>query len=107
MHHNAIVGFIYCGSAPQPRLSTAELLAKANENLLNILVFHPLEIWPQLIKWYAHSSESTMVFMVALHFLQQLVAMDHKAMNTLTNGVLREIRMTFYIDFFSPFLHSL
>lgn len=52
-----------------------------------------------------------MVFMVALHFLQswclQLVAMDHKAMNTLTNGVLREIRMTFYIDFFPPFLHSL
>lgn len=44
-----------------------------------------------------------MVFMVALHFLQQLVAMDHKAMNTLTNGVLREIRMTFYIDFFSFF----
>ena len=69
--------------APQPRFKRAEFLAKANENLLNILVFHPLEIWPQLIKWYAHSFESTVDFMVALHFLQQLVAMDHKAMNTL------------------------
>lgn len=49
-------------------LKGIELVAKANENLLNTLVLHPLEIWPQLIIWCTHKSESTMVFMVSLHF---------------------------------------
>lgn len=90
--HNSRTKFIFCCSqrfsAWDPR--GIKLVARANENLLNTLVFRTGENWPQLvIRCSHHQSESTSVFMAAVHFLcWQLVAMDHKAENTLTNGLL-------------------
>lgn len=31
-----------------------KMVARANENLLNTLVFHTVENWPQLIIWCGH-----------------------------------------------------
>lgn len=61
-----------------------ELAAKANENLFNTLVLHPLEILPHLIICCTHKSTNELwFFLVALHVLrEQLVAVDHKPMNT-------------------------
>ena len=35
-----------------------EAVAKANENLLNIHVLHPLEIWPHVIIWCTLTSQT-------------------------------------------------
>lgn len=47
-----------------------KVVARANENLLNTLVLRTGENWPQLvIRCSHHQSESTSVFMAAVHFL--------------------------------------